>query len=147
MNDYENYVEKMNNLNLHEKEPSGLEAWKLFLDDVEQCVQSGGIHYINHKNKEIVEKALKRLEDIDSILNNGGGLWAENGIISKKLKALEIIFKKFVSPQDFILCNYTLNDKKWLSYEEYKKAYMKYYEDDKYLLLEEEYDLLKEVSL
>ena len=66
-------------------------------------------------------------------------------IVEKELKALEIIIKKFISPKDFVLCNYTLNNKKWLSYEEYKKAYMNYYEDDEYLLLEEEYEILKEV--
>lgn len=40
---------------------------------------------------DIIEKELKRLEDIDGILNTGGGIWAENGIVSKKLKAFEII--------------------------------------------------------
>lgn len=97
-----------------------------------------------------MSKGLEALKRVHELIVFECGSYYENNyeeikIIEKELKALEIIFKKFVSPQDFILCNYTLNDKKWLSYEEYKKAYMKYYEDDKYLLLEEEYDLLKEV--
>ena len=65
--------------------------------------------------------------------------------VEKELKTLEIIFKKFITPHDFVLCCYTMNNKKWIDYEEYKKAYMNYYEDDEYLLLEEEYELLKEV--
>ena len=46
------------------------------------------------ENYEIIEKELKRLEEIDDVLNTGGGIWAENGIVSKELKALEVIKKK-----------------------------------------------------
>lgn len=45
-------------------------------------------------DKETIEKDLDRLEEIDTIIGNGGGIWAENGIVSKKLKALEIIKNK-----------------------------------------------------
>lgn len=64
--------------------------------------------------------------------------------IEKDLKVLEIIKNKYIHPYDFILCYYTMNNKKWIDYEEYKKAYLKYYENDKFMLTEEEYDLLKE---
>ena len=47
---------------MSEKELTPLEAYELFLDDVEQCVQSGGIHYIDRKNKDIIEKELKEGE-------------------------------------------------------------------------------------
>ena len=43
------------------------------------------------ENYKIIEKELKRLEEIDDILNTGGGIWAENGTVSKKLEALEIL--------------------------------------------------------
>ena len=42
----------------------GLEAYKKFCDDVNASVNSGGIHYIDIRNKEIIEKELKALEII-----------------------------------------------------------------------------------
>ena len=65
----------------------------------------------------------------------------------KEHKALEIIKNKYLSPHDFVLCYYTMNNKKWIDYEEYKKAYLNYYENDEYMLTQEEYELLKEVLL
>lgn len=50
----------------------GLEALKLFLDDVENCIQSGGIHYIDRKNVDIIKKELKALE----IIREKGLYWS-----------------------------------------------------------------------
>lgn len=68
-----------------------------------------------------LKKELKRLEDIDAILGNGGGIWAENGIIGKKLAAFEVI-KKLIEPN-------------WSLYEMYLKKDL-----ERGLLTEAEFD-------
>lgn len=45
----------------------GLEAFERFCDDVMQCVNSGGIHYVDKKNKDIIEKELKEHEQYKAI--------------------------------------------------------------------------------
>lgn len=78
---------------------------------------------------DVIEKELKRLEEIDDILNTGGGIWAENGIVSKKLKALEIVKKYIRVDKPFNMACYI------------------YLNDESEMIAEEEYDLLKEVGL
>ena len=56
---------------------------------------------------------------------------------------LEILKKKWVSPKNFRLTCYVMNNYKWIEYESYKKSYMNYYEDDEYLLTETEFNLIK----
>lgn len=43
----------------------GLEAFNKFCDDVVACINSGGIAYIDTKNKKVVEKELKALKIIE----------------------------------------------------------------------------------
>lgn len=100
----------------------------------------------------IIEKELKEYEEMKRIK---GTTTFDKAIedtlinacpnVAKELKALEIIKKKYLDPHDFVLCYYTMNNEKWIDYEEYKKAYLNYYENDEYMLTQEEYDLLKEV--
>lgn len=44
----------------------GLESLVKLMDDVNQCVNSGGIHYIDKRNYDIVEKELKAFEILDN---------------------------------------------------------------------------------
>lgn len=81
----------------------------------------------------IIEKELKRLEEIDDILNTGGGIWATNGPVGKELKAIKIIKEKGIDIIALKEC------KKAKTYNENtKRTYCEEY-------TEEEYDLLKEV--
>lgn len=81
-----------------------------------------------------VEKALKDKEEIDTILNTGGGIWAENGIVAKKLKALDIIKTKKVD-----------TEKLWLVENAY--AYNNFGKVHVIPLTDEEFDLVKKVLL
>lgn len=85
-----------------------------------------------------IEKELKRLEDIDNSLAYGGGIYATNGIIDKKLKALEIIKKKPHISFDLFDTLDTLEEIN--NYIEFM-----YGRNDTSILTQEEYDLLKEV--
>lgn len=64
----------------------GLKAFNNFCESVLACVNSGGITNVDLKSRDIIEKELKRLEELDNVifLNN------------KKLKALQIIKEKRV---------------------------------------------------
>ena len=86
-----------------------------------------------------IEKELKRLEDIDSILNTGGGIWAENGIVAKKLKAFELIKKKRVNVAYLIWCIETFDYKEGLALEQYNLSCAK----DEWTLTQEEYEFLE----
>ena len=68
-----------------------LEKLRLELLEVSDYLDQKDVSYLGPIHR--IEEELKRLEEIDNILNTGGGIWAENGIVSKELKALEIIKK------------------------------------------------------
>ena len=52
----------------------GLEAFERFCDDVMQCINSGGIHYVDKKNKDIIEKELRALKIIKENQLNVGNI-------------------------------------------------------------------------
>ena len=100
----------------------------------------GNEFYIKaEEDAEIIEKELKRLEDIDSILNTGGGIWAENGIVAKKLKAFELIKKKRVNVAYLIWCIETFDYKEGLALENYNLSCVK----DEWKLTQEEFKFLE----
>ena len=117
----------------------GLEA----LESIEESFKFNVDKYVWQANKndfKTIEKELKRLEEIDDILNTGGGIWAENGIVSKKLKALEVI-KPFLK-------NIRLEENEKGEYE----VLIDVINNDKPLVIarfnsKEQFDLLKEVLL
>lgn len=111
-----------------------------------------GIQYINQDKSpafisqyeediDIIEKALKRQEELDSLytLTNHNGKFyviidkAEFNQMSKQLKALEIIKEKNVNVPKL---------RNSSNLEEYNRCFR-----DKCLLTQEEYELLKEVLL
>lgn len=103
----------------------GLEALKEFIDDVNECINSGGVHCVNHKNIEIIKKELKDYEEMKHSFNI---ITCENGDLLRYKKALEIIKAlpdKYKEGLIYILLN-ALNERK---------------------LTQEEYELLKEVLL
>lgn len=82
---------------------------------------------------KIIENELKRLEEIDDILNTGGAIWATNGFVGKELKALKITKEKDV---DIFALKFSINLKQYNCKE-----------DGRCPLTQEEYDLLREVML
>lgn len=96
-----------------------LEALEKLMDDVNQCVNSGGIHYIDKRNYDIIEK---------------------------ELKALDIIKNKQVNVRNLILTCLEYH-KKYLDYVDDFYFGDNFFELGTDLLIKEEYDLLKEVML
>lgn len=106
----------------------GLEALKKFADDINQCVNSGGVHYIDKRNYDIIEKELKEKEEILDALSK---MSYQCGNLLKYKKAVEIIKKKIISLTEFTMIKksgdknyyYTIgengNEVLYLSQEEY----------------------------
>lgn len=109
----------------------GLEAFQRLAYPLEKRT-----HKEIEEDLHIIEKELKRLEDLDSILNTGGGIWAVNGIVSKKLKALEILKEKQI---DILYLSMSH------SLEQYNKHVS--FIHNEWCLIQEEYDLLREALL
>lgn len=123
----------------------GLEALERLMADYYEMCQDLGNNDDQYQRcnltseRAIIEKELKRLEDIDCILNTGGGIWAEDGIVSKKLKVFEIIKEKKV---DVGVLTHVIT----ISSNPLKDYNETIWEDEKEnRLTQEEYDLLKEV--
>lgn len=55
----------------------GLETFYRFIDDIEQCFASGGIHRPRIEDKELIEKELKALEIITTKKVNCSHLFGE----------------------------------------------------------------------
>ena len=108
----------------------GLEVLEKFCEDVNACVNSGGIHHIDMRNKDIIEKELKRLEEYDKTVPFITKKLAQK---LKKEKALEIIKEKGID-----IIELKLHKKAKTYNENTKRTYCEEYTD-------EEFDLLKEV--
>lgn len=120
-----------------------LEALKRNRDFIERYfvkqVEETGVYHKNMKDEmfndlSIIEKELKRLEDFDSVLNTGGGVWAVNGFVAKKLRAFEILKEKQIDVL-YIAMSHSL--------EQYNKHVS--FIHNEWCLTQEEFDLLKEV--
>ena len=122
----------------------GLEALKEFIDDVNECINSGGVHCVNHKNIEIIEKELKDYQEIREIAKhyNWDDITSEifnvktdkkyrdlfnSAIVNiqedyRKARALEIIKEKNVFVWGFIHRQEEINDFEQ-TYDYYKTHY------------------------
>ena len=115
-----------------------LEVSKELKDFVLEFVKNGLDRRFICGSFDLIEKELKRLVDFDSILNTGGGIWAVDGIVAKKLKAFEIIEEKEVDIYGI---------KNSIDVYDYNAGIENEANFENRMLTEEEYSLVKEALL
>lgn len=119
-----------------------LEKLRLELLEVSDYLDQKDVSYLGPIHR--IEEELKRLEEIDNILNTGGGIWSTNGIVDKELKALKIIRKKRVNLTILLdIFAASLDEKTYNSMINSRRIQMATFPP--YKLTQEEFDLLKEV--
>ena len=132
INDTEDELYTFDSIIETEVKDTSLEALEKLLDDIEQFANSGGCHYINKRNIDIIEKDL---EDYKLLKQEHEQLFKDyqdlGNLAYKDKQVLEIIKKHFVD-LDLIRCG--------KNYEEYNS----HYETEIYFLTETEFNLIKE---